>query len=953
MSRTNPADHNASPKGEERPEVSKFKDTLNLPRTDFPIRADTKVNDPIMLERWAKDGLYAKSATCHEGAQKYILHDGPPYANGHIHLGHAYNKILKDIIAKARRMMGYHVPVIPGWDCHGLPIEHKVSQEHPELKGPALKKACRDYAIEWVNIQREEFKKLGVIMEWDNPYITMNPFYEGATLTAFSLLVAKGCIERKNKTIPWCPNCKTALASAEIEYANRKDPSLYVLFQLERVLQKKLFPQISEPVSFVVWTTTPWTLPLNRAILLKTGAEYQLLKLKNKYVLVAAALADKLSALAESEKQVIASAQAEKFEGARVTHPFIKDLVVPIILDQSVGLDEGTAVVHCAPGCGPIDYEIGVKHKLEIYSPVSAEGKYASDIQPAELAGMSVADGQIWVIKALVAADNLFHKTSINHSYPHCWRCHGALIFRATPQWFCNLEHEGIKAKALQEIEKINFMPAQGKSFLRATVENRWEWCLSRQRSWGVPIPALINIHDNSIYNASDVQQQAVFITRVAEKVAQEGIEYWDKVSIQDLVNAQFLPADFPVQDYRKETDILDVWFDSGISHWAVLDKRNEFPADVYLEGIDQHRGWFQSSLLTSVIINGKAPMRTIMTHGFTVDAKGHKMSKSLGNVVAPQDIIAKLGTDGLRLWVASIGNDGDAVVSDTLLTNVEQVFRKIRNTCRFLLQNLYDYDHARDAIKIHDMKAFDRYALLKLAELQDAVIEDYKHGRLTAIFHALSDYCAVEISALYGDIAKDCLYCDKKDGLKRRSTQTAFYVILDTLTRLIAPIMSFAAEQISDFYQKEKRESIHLQTFADLAYIKQDFSALNREDVEQQWKTLHALRSAVLKLIEVQREQGVIKHSLEVAVQLYYPHWEKLTVLGSDNESRENFLKDFFIVSQIALKNSADNLQPTIMKDLFGLVQHAAGIKCPRCWQWDTVSDEDGLCRRCHAVVK
>lgn len=949
----NSPESHASSKGEERPEVSKFKDTLNLPRTDFPIRADTKVNDPIMLERWTREALYAKAAVCHEGAKKFILHDGPPYANGHIHLGHAYNKILKDIITKAHRMMGHHVPVIPGWDCHGLPIEHKVSQENPELKGAELKKACRDYAMEWVNIQREEFKKLGVIMEWDNPYITMNPAYEESTLTAFALLVARGCIERKNKTIPWCPHCKTTLASAEIEYANRKDPSLYVLFELDAAVQKQLFSAVHEPISFVVWTTTPWTLPLNRAILLKTGAEYQLLKIKDRYVVVAAALADKLAALVESEKHVVATVRAEEFEGGRVRHPFIENLSVPIILDQSVGLDEGTAVVHCAPGCGPIDYEIGVKHKLEIYSPVDAAGNYTAEIKPQELAGMSVADGQIWVIKALAAAGKLFHKTSINHSYPHCWRCHGALIFRATPQWFCNLERSNIKEQALQEIEKINFIPAQGKSFLRSTVESRWEWCLSRQRSWGVPIPALINIHNNSVYNTHDIEKQAIFIANIAAKVAHEGIEYWDRVSLQDLINENFLPADFPIQDYRKETDILDVWFDSGISHWAVLTKRDEFPADVYLEGIDQHRGWFQSSLLTSVIINGVAPMRTIMTHGFTVDAKGHKMSKSLGNVVAPQEIINRLGTDALRLWVASIGNDGDAVVSDTLLINVEQVFRKVRNTCRFLLQNLYDYDHERDAIALKDMKPFDCYAVLKLAELQEVLIEDYKQGRLTSVFHTISDYCAVEISALYGDIAKDCLYCDKKDGLKRRSTQTAFYIILDTLTRLIAPIMSFAAEQISDFYQKEKQNSIHLQIFADLEYIKKEFSAIDREDLEKQWKILHAIRSAVLKLIEVQREQGVVKHSLEAAVNLHYAQWDTLTVLGNSNESRESFLKDFFIVSQVELKNSSEGLQQTLVKDMFGSVVHAAGTKCPRCWQWDTQTDADGLCRRCQKAVK
>ena len=924
---------------------SPFKDTLNLPRTDFPLRADAKINDPKMLERWQQDGLYAKATSCHEGAEKFILVDGPPYANGNIHLGHAYNKTLKDIISKSRRMMGYHVPVVPGWDCHGLPIEHKVMQEYPGLAGVELKKACRDYALGWINKQREDFIKLGIIMEWDNPYITMDPSYEAATLTAFATCVENGFIERKNKTIPWCMHCQTALAAAEIEYENRKDPSIYVLFELESAAKSKIFSKIAEPVYFLLWTTTPWSIPLNRAILAKRDAEYQLIRLKGKLIVVGATTVAKLAQALGETPEVVQTFKADVLEGARARHPLVADLTVPVIFDPSVGLEEGTALVSCAPGCGPIDYETGVKNNLEIYSPLTADGRYTDEIRPVELAGMLVTDGQIWVIKALAAAGNLFHKVSITHSYPHCWRCHNGLIFRATPQWFCDLEHDGLKERALAAIENIHFSPAQGKNFLRATVENRWEWCLSRQRVWGTPIPALIS------KDGSEVYISAKFIRDVAAKVAQEGIEYWDRVSMQDLVNDGILPKDFPVEKYRKESDILDVWFDAGVSHSAIPVGHPEqrFPADLYLEGIDQHRGFFQSSLLTSMIVHGQAPMKNIMTHGFTVDAKGHKMSKSLGNVIAPQQIIDRLGTDGLRLWVASIGNDGDAVVSDTLLTNVEQVLRKIRNTCRFLLQNLYDYDHARDAVAFNDMKPFDRYAMRQLYLLQEKLLKAYRTGDVTAIFHDVSHYCAVDISAFYGDIAKDCLYCDKQDGRERRSTQTAFWYILDALTRMIAPVMSFTAEHVSDFYQKDKPDSIHLQKFADLAWIKKEIDEVLAQEMDTQWATLKELRSAVLKLIEAQREQNVVKHSLEAAVTLYFDKLAALTVIG---KNPEQFLKEFFIVSRVELKSSPEGLQSTELKGLHGLVTHAPGSKCPRCWNWDTEIDARGLCRRCQKVV-
>lgn len=925
-----------------------FKDTLNLPKTDFSIRAHAAENDPKTLVRWEEEDLYSKSMECHAGSKQFILHDGPPYANGNIHLGHAYNKILKDIVAKSHRMIGFHAPVIPGWDCHGLPIEQKVSQENPGLTGAELKKACRTYAQKWVDTQKEEFKKLGILMKWDKPYVTMDTEYEANTVRALADFVRKGFVERKNKTIPWCPSCATALASAEIEYQDRKDPSIYVLFPMDGSHQSRLFPDIVEPVNFLIWTTTPWTIPLNRAVMLKPNAEYQLLKINGVYVLVGATLSEKIGDLVEGEKELVASINSDKLQGSLAQHPMVEDLRVPILYDASVGLDEGTACVHSAPGCGPIDYEIGVKHGLEIYSPITADGKYSDAIKPVELEGISVADGQIWVIKRLAADGKLFAKKNIRHSYPHCWRCRGGLIFRATPQWFCNLEHKGVKAKAIAAVVNMKFYPDQGRNFLRATIENRWEWCLSRQRAWGVPIPALLSL------DSKDVYMDATFMDKVAERVAKEGIEYWDNTSLQEMKQEGMLPIDFQVEKYRKETDILDVWFDSGISNYAVLKQRPDafFPASLYLEGIDQHRGWFQSSLLSSIILHGEPQTQAIMTHGFTVDKHGHKMSKSRGNVVSPQEIIKQLGTDGLRLWVSSLGNEGDAIVSDALLKNIAQVYRKIRNTTRFLLQNLYDYDHAKDSVPLDELSPVDAYALFRLAEVNEQVITYYKQMNLTGIYHLLTDYCTTDLSSFYADIVKDRLYCEEPDGYKRRSTQTVLWYILDTLTRLIAPILSFTAESIADHYQVAGHPSVHLQKFVDHASWQ---SALGVNDVtayKAQWKRLREIRSAVLKAIEKKREEGIVKHSLEAAVKLRADELD-MSLLG---DNPEEFLKEFFIVSRVELVKNGQSLE--LVGDSSDAVvpvvaQKAAGTKCPRCWHWDVVDHQAGLCCRCQGIVK
>lgn len=979
------------------PEVKvSFKDTLNLPRTDFPIRANAKVDDPAMLKRWADEDLYAKSFVHNKGQTKYILHDGPPYANGHIHIGHAYNKVLKDIVTKVQRMFGQHVPVTPGWDCHGLPIEKKVTEENPGLSSQELKKACRAYAAGWIDIQREEFKALGVLMDWNHPYTTMSFDYEAKILQAFGDFVSQGLIERKNKTVPWCPTDQTVLASAEIEYEDRKDPSIYVLFPLVQATADAVLPQLKgKEVNLLIWTTTPWTLPLNRAVLLKPSAEYTVLDTAHGYVVVGKGLADKVCALADIEKKEVAKFSSDQLTtvAARAQHPFVPGLTVPIILDQSVLVDDGTACVHSAPGCGPEDYEVGVRNKLEIYSPISPDGKYTDQIVPQELAGMKIADGQIWVIKKLVELNRLFFKTSIKHSYPHCWRCHGGLIFRATKQWFCDLSRGGLKQKAIDAVDGITMLPEKSNNRLKATLDGRLEWCLSRQRIWGVPIPSLICTGCDYTYITPDL------VNHVAHNVKNHGIEYWDDATVQELLPKDFACPECKGTVFTKEQDILDVWFDSGVSHYAVL-KDNPalaYPANIYLEGKDQHRGWFQSSLLTSMVLEKTPAMKMIMTHGFTVDDKGRKMSKSLGNVVSPQQMMDKMGTDGLRLWASSIDASGEAVVSDVLVQNVQEVFRKVRNTCRFLLSNLYDYDHALHAIPLDRMRVIDQYALQQLYKVNNEMLKKYAAHDFTGVFHMLSDYCSSDLSAFYLDIIKDRLYVEKADGLERRSAQTACWYILDTLTRLMAPVLSFTAEQLSDHYQKNKSASIHLQPFATLQDVWEQLAAqagspvasadvlqaerVHIEPLEQtqvmnfivereaQWQVIKQIRSAILKAIEQLREQGTIKHSLEAHVSLYFddamPGYENVQdlfeQLQESGQTIESFFKEYVIISQFAIKQNIAGggdvvpagLEQSEYKGVFIRVEKASGDKCPRCWNWQTSSHEHKLCERCQKIVQ
>lgn len=934
------------------PKKVTFKDTLNLPKTDFPIRSNPKIDDSAMIIRWEQEDLYTKSFYAHQkSGKKFVLHDGPPYANGHIHLGSSYNKILKDITAKSHRMIGFQVPLVPGWDCHGLPIEHKVTAEQPGLSSRDLKKACRAYATKWIDIQLSEFKGLAVLMNWNQPYKTMDYSYEAGILRVVSDLVAKGYIERKSKTVAWCYHCQTVLASAEIEYYQRKDPSIHVLFEFEKKSADQLLPTLEGKQLFAaVWTTTPWTLPLNRALSINPNETYVVLDLEGKAVVIGASCADKLCNLLGAEKKILAIIEAKDLAGGayKLHHPTDEKRLIPIIANCSVETAEGTAFVHTSPGCGPIDYEIGVQNSLEIYSPITPDGRYTEQVEPKSWAGIRVDEAQGKMIGYLMDRGMLLHKGSINHSYPHCWRCRNGLIFRATSQWFCDLAKNNLKGEVIKEVDSISMYPTRSVNHLKATVESRPEWCISRQRTWGVPIPAVFCKGCQKEYLTVEM------IDAVAQHVQKEGIECWD-----DLPLDQFFPKNVSCErcggtEFTKEHDILDVWFEAGSSNVIVLKDNNElsFPADLYLEGRDQHRGWFQSSLLISTIVNGQSPTKAILTHGYTVDQQGRKMSKSLGNVVTPQEVIDRVGTDALRLWVSSVDcSGGDIVISDTILQNVQESFRKIRNTCRFLISNLYDFSYEKDTVEMHDLLLLDYKALQELYLLQESIIKSYTQFDTAAVYHALVDYCTTTLSATYLDIVKDRLYVEKANGKMRRSAQTVCYHILDTLVRLMAPILSITAEQLADLYQKDKVESIHLQTFAQIPEKREVFD-------EDLWKFVHEIRSVVLKHIESLRETGVIKHSLEARISLFFDGekielWNRLsTLLQNRGEVLEQFFKELFIVSQCIVMHVQDGLKETTIHGLYLLCEQARGVKCPRCWQWEETSNRDGLCSRCINLV-
>ncbi len=776
-----------------------YRDTLNLPRTKFKMKANLTQKEPMYLKRWDKEDLYHKLQAATQGRPQYILHDGPPYANGNIHLGTAFNKVLKDIILRSRRMAGFDAPYVPGWDCHGLPIEHNVDKELGEKKReiPLLAKrgACRKYAEKWIKTQKAQFKRLGVLGDWDDPYLTMNFQYEADIAAEFNKFLLSGSVVRSRKPVYWCCTCNTALAEAEVDYADHTSPSIYVKFPFNGD-PGDIAPELAgRDVAVLIWTTTPWTLPANLGIALHPDFVYAAVQTGDEVWILAKELVEQcFTEFGIDDYTILATFASDALAGKTCRHPFM-DRDSLLVLADYVTADSGTGCVHTAPGHGADDYLTGLKNGLEILSPLDDEGVYTEEA--GKYAGKRVPDVNRQINDDLAADGSLVKETDIVHSYPHCWRCKKPVIYRATAQWFISMEKNDLRKKALAAIDEVTWTPAWGKQRIYGMVESRPDWCLSRQRSWGVPLTVLV------CEQCGEVLKNEEVCARIEEKFAKEGADAWFKYEASDFVGPE-VRCSCGSDQFRKETDILDVWFDSGTSHAAVLERRGELrsPADLYLEGSDQHRGWFQSSLLTSVGTRGRAPYTGVLTHGYVVDGQGKKMSKSVGNVIAPQEVIDKYGAEVLRLWVASENYQDDVKVSDEILKHVSDAYRKMRNTIRFLLSNLSDFDVEKDAVGPEHFTEIDRWALARYAELVKRVERAYEEYEFHAIYHRLHNFCGTIISSLYMDILKDRLYCSLPDDPKRRAAQSVIHRILDGLLKMMAPILCFTTAEAWEHFK-------------------------------------------------------------------------------------------------------------------------------------------------------
>ncbi len=934
-----------------------YRDTLNLPQTSFNMKANLPQKEPLLLKRWEKEDLYGQLQEQGQGKPLYVLHDGPPYANGHIHLGTAFNKILKDIILKSRRMAGFQAPYIPGWDCHGLPIEHNVDKELGEKKKeiPKLSKrgACRKYAEKWVKTQKAEFKRLGVLGDWDKPYLTMNYGYEAVIAREFNRFLLSGAVVRNKKPVFWCSTCATALAEAEVEYYDHTSPSIYVKFPVADDLAD-IDPVLGgAKVSVLIWTTTPWTLPANLAVAFHPDFVYAAVRAQGEVLILAQDLVPKVMAeLGIDEYTIAATFSARALERRNCRHPFLDRNSLMVLADY-VTAEAGTGCVHTAPGHGADDYLTGLRYGLDVLSPVDSDGCYTAEA--GKYQGQQVPAVNKVINADMRAAGVLLHEGVISHSYPHCWRCKKPVIYRATPQWFISMEQNDLRAKALAEIEKVEWTPAWGMQRIQSMVANRPDWCLSRQRTWGVPVTVL------SCKACGEVLKSEAVVERIDVLFREEGADAWFRHGVEDFLEPGTCCSQCGCADFIKEEDILDVWFDSGTSHAAVCEVREELrsPADLYLEGSDQHRGWFQSSLLTSVGTRGRAPFKGVLTHGYVVDGKGKKMSKSIGNVVAPQEVIDKFGAEILRLWVASEDYRDDVKVSDEILKQVADAYRKIRNTIRYMLGNLFDFDPAQDSVVYGDLPEIDRWALGRFEELKERVVAAYQRYEFHSIHQGLNYFCGMTMSAFYLDILKDRLYCSGTDSCSRRAAQTVLHEILDGLLRLMTPVLSFtAAESWEALYHLAPDAPLDQSVF----FV--EFPPLRPErrngEREGRWEKLVTVRSEITRALEGARQEKVIGHPLEAEVLLQVGgEWADFI-----NQEWQT-IKDICIVSELTPCDdfAALDLTPFVSREvnreLAGLsvaVRQAPGEKCERCWiRSTTVGQEQAhpqLCARCAAVV-
>lgn len=921
-----------------------YKDTLNLPVTDFPMKANLAQKELEILDHWGKISLYEKLVDSGKEKPKYILHDGPPYANGHIHIGHALNKILKDFILKSKRMSGFVAPYVPGWDCHGLPIELQVEKnlggKKHEVGKLQMRKMCRDYAAKFVGVQKEEFRRLGVLGEWDNPYLTMEYSYEGITARELARFAENGSLYKGKKPVHWCSSCGTALAEAEVEYADHRSPSIYVKFPLKEDISGALPQLAGKKVSVVIWTTTPWTLPANLAVALHPELDYVALDTGNEVLVVAQGLLESFSQATGVTGSVIATFKADKLEQKHCRHPFYdRDSV--ILTGEHVTLEAGTGCVHTAPGHGQDDYELGLKHGLDIYNPVDNRGRFFPDIE--FFGGQFVFDANKNVIEKLQEVGALINASEVTHSYPHCWRCKKPIIFRATEQWFIAMDKNSLRAKALEEIDRVDWIPRWGKERIYGMIENRPDWCISRQRNWGVPITAFY------CKGCGEVVADGRVMHHVADLFEKEGSDIWYEREAGELLPPGTACPSCGRNEFDKEMDILDVWFDSGVSHAAVMEHRPVLgsPADMYLEGSDQHRGWFHSSLLASVGTRGKAPYRSVLTHGFVVDGQGRKMSKSVGNVVAPEDVIKKFGAEVLRLWVAAQDYRDDIRISPEILTRLSEAYRRIRNTCRYILGNLSDFEPGRDSVPFAEMPEIDRWALHQLEILKEKVLTAYDSCEFHVLYHAVNSFCTVEMSAFYLDILKDRVYTSRADSLERRSAQTAMYRVLEAIVKLTAPVLSFTSDEVWRYMPKQKEESVHLSEFPKLLPENRD------EALVERWERIIKVRADVSKALEQARVQKVIGHSLDAAVAIAAPAdlQEFLRTYAAE-------LKSIFIVSKVELAEEleGDCFEAEGIPGMRIRVTAAPGAKCERCWCYDeeigSDTDHPTICPKCLKAV-
>jgi isoleucyl-tRNA synthetase len=933
-----------------------YKNTLNLPQTDFPMKANLSQKEPVIMRFWEENKIYEKIREKNRKNKNYILHDGPPYANGHIHIGHALNKILKDIIIKYKSMKGFYSPYVPGWDCHGLPIELQVDKNLGDKKDKLdileKRRLCKDYAAMFVDVQRDEFKRLGVFGDWQSPYLTMSFSYEATIVREFCKFVEAGYVYKGKKPVHWCPSCVTALAEAEVEYSDKESPSIYVKFKVQdSEVQDRLSNLTGKEVFIVIWTTTPWTLPANLAIAVHPDFEYVAVEREGEVYIIAEKLLDSLREKLFPEADVLLKVQGKKLEGIIAEHPFI-DRKSKVILGDFVSADEGTGIVHIAPGHGEDDYEIGLKYGLDIYAPVDDRGKFrftgAEQVLPIQ--GKFVFKANAEIIDILKNKNVLLKEEKVTHSYPHCWRCKKPVIFRATEQWFISMEKNKLREKSLSEIDSVTWIPIWGKDRIRGMVVNRPDWCISRQRTWGVPI-TLIKCDGCGEF----IKEDEVF-ERIIKSFEENGADIWFMKRTEE-----FLPPAYKCKKcggtlFSKETDILDVWFDSGVSHAAVMeaDDRLSWPADMYLEGSDQHRGWFQSSLLTSVGTRGNAPYRTVLTHGFVVDGQGKKMSKSLGNVVAPQEVIKTNGAEILRLWVSAEDYRDDIRISKEILDRLTEAYRKIRNTCRFLLGNIYDFD-GMDYSK--DLLEMDRWAMSRLQTFIKKVVPAYEGFDFHEVFHYIHNFCVVDMSSFYLDVLKDRLYTFKSDSVERRVAQWVLYQILSVMTRLMAPILSFTAEEVwqsigQSAKSKEQRandsgDSVFLTVFPEIDEKYYD------QELEKKWDDLFVLRNEVNKALEMKRAERFMGNSLEAKTILYIPKkYKPLLTQYMD------FLPAFFIVSAVEItdKRYEDSYKSIEVEGLEIKVVRAPGAKCQRCWNWSEkvgkFAEAPDICERCYKVI-